>query len=187
MVVFKVSFTYRKTFGTLGDEGDIAIPLDGPISIIWAIGKMAEKAHRVKEPSFHHTYTRQHTQIAFNNNKEKINNCFAFTTDRKEILVPWHIPPIFDPTKRSFSARLGPAGGKRGFSGKTGLPSSSMVWYIDGFLVPELYLRRGLTYTFKVEGGGNPRSAGFYHPFVITDESIGGIARLTDKQTSKIR
>ena len=28
-----------------------------------------------------------------------------------------------------------------------------MVWYIDGFMVPELYLRRGLTYTFKVEGG----------------------------------
>jgi len=180
------AITYRKTFGTLGDEGDIAIPEDGPVSVIWAIGKMAEKAHRVKEPSFHHTYTRQHTQIDFTS-KEKINTCFPFTTDRKEILKPWHIPPIFDPTKRSFSARLGPAGGKRGFSGKTGLPSGSMVWYIDGFLVPELYLRRGLTYTFKVEGGGNPRSAEFYHPFIITDEPIGGVARLTDKQKSKIR
>merc|ERR1711892_718650 len=181
------AITYRKTFGTLGDEGDIAIPEDGPISIIWAIGKMAEKAHRIKEPSFHHTYTRQHTQINFVNTKEKINTCFAFNSDRKEILVPWDIPPIFDPTKRSFSARLGPAGGKRGFSGKTGLPSSSMVWFIEGFMVPELYLRRGLTYTFKVEGGGNPRSAEFYHPFIMTDEPIGGVARLTKKQTSQIR
>jgi hypothetical protein len=142
---------------------------------------MAEKARRGKKPLFHHTYTRQHTKIAFNNNKEKINNCFAFTTDRKEILAPWNIPQIFYPTKRSSSARLGTAGGK------TVLPSSSLVWYIDGFLVPELYLRKGLTYINEVEGGSNPRSAEFYHPFVITDESIGGIARLTDKQTSKIR
>ena len=57
------------------------------MSIIWAIGKMAEKAHRVKEPSFHHTYTRRLTQIDFTN-KVKSNNCFAFTSDRKEILVP---------------------------------------------------------------------------------------------------
>ena len=56
--------TYRKTFGNLGDPGDIPVPEDGPVSIIWAIGKMAEVAHRVKEPSFHHTYTRQHTQIS---------------------------------------------------------------------------------------------------------------------------
>jgi len=181
------AITYRKTFGTLGDEGDIAIPEDGPISIIWAIGKMAEKAHRIKEPSFHHTYTRQHTQINFVNTKEKINTCFAFNSDRKEILVPWDIPPIFDPTKRSFSARLGPAGGKRGFSGKTGLPSSSMVWFIEGLMVPELYLRRGLTYTFKIEGGGNPRSAEYYHPFIITDEKVGGYDRLSEKQRSKIR
>jgi len=180
------AITYRKTFGTLGDEGDIAIPEDGPISIIWAIGKMAEKAHRIKEPSFHHTYTRQHTQIDFTN-KEKTNTCFAFNSDRKEILVPWDIPPIFDPTKRSFSARLGPAGGKRGFSGKTGLPSSSLVWFIEGLMVPELYLRRGLTYTFKVEGGSNPRSAEFYHPFIITDEPVGGYVRLSEKQRSKIR
>ena len=36
------------------------------------------------------------------------------------------------------------------FSGQTGLPSGSLVWYVEGFLAPEIYLRRGLTYTFKV-------------------------------------
>ena len=65
------AITYRRTFNNLGDEDDIVIPEKGPVSVIWAMGKMAEKSHRVKEPSFHHTYTRQHTQIDFNN-KEKV-------------------------------------------------------------------------------------------------------------------
>ena len=106
--------TYRKTFSNLGDDGDIPISEDVPMSVIWSIGKMAEVSHRVKEPSFHHTYTRQHTQIHFNS-KEKINTCFPFTSNRKETFAAWRIPPIFNPTKRSFSARLGPAGGKRGY------------------------------------------------------------------------
>jgi len=143
-------------------------------------------AHRIKEPSFHHTYTRQHTQIDFTS-KEKVNTCFPFTSNRKETFTPWNINPIFNPTKRSFSARLGPAGGKRGYSGQTGLPSGSLAWYVEGFLAPVIYLRRGLTYTFKVEGGNNPRSAEFYHPFIITDEPVGGYYRMSEKQRSEIR
>ena len=121
---------FRKTFSNLGDPGDITIPEDTPVSVIWAIGKMAEVRHRVKEPSFHHTYTRQHTQIGqsyFRNSshlrllysdftsKDKVNTCFSLTSNREETNTPWFINPIFNPSKRSFSARLGPAGGKRGY------------------------------------------------------------------------
>lgn len=28
--------------------------------------------------------------------------------------------------------------------------SNGLAWYINGFLIPELWLRRGLTYAFKV-------------------------------------
>jgi len=178
--------TYRTTFGNLADGGDLAVPEDGPVSVIWAMGKMAERAHRVKEPSFHHSYTRQHTQINFGQ-KEHSDDCFAFNTDRKEILTPWPIPPIWDATRRTFNARLGPAGGRRGFSGKTNLPASSQVWYVEGLMTPDLYLRRGLQYTFKIEGGNNAASAEFYHPFIITDEPVGGYNRLTKEQKSKVR
>jgi len=179
--------TYRTTFGNLADGGDLEIPEEGDVSVIWAIGKMAEKAGpRVKEPSFHHSYTRQHTTINFGR-KEPMNTCFALTSDREEILTPWRIPPIWDAGKRTFNARLGPAGGKRGFSGLTGLPSSSLVWYVEGLMVPELYMRRGLPYTFKIEGGNNAGSAEYYHPFIITDEPVGGYNRLSDEQKSKIR
>jgi hypothetical protein len=53
---------------------------------------------RIKEPSFHHTYTRQHTTIDFGR-KEPYSTCFPFTSDRKEVFTPWFIPPIFDPTR----------------------------------------------------------------------------------------
>jgi len=180
------AITYRTTFDNLADPGDKVVPQSEPTSVIWAIGKMAEIKHRVKEPSFHHTYTRQLTKVNFGS-KEPMDTCFAFNSDRKEILKPWATSHIFDPTRRKFSARLGPAGGKRGFTGRTGLPSSSLVWYIEGLMVPELYLRRGLTYTFKIEGGSNPRSAEYYHPFIITDEPMGGYDRLDKNQTAKIR
>lgn len=57
---------------------------------------------------------------------------------------------IVNSSIRSFSATLGPAGGKRGYSGITGHVSNGLAWYINGLLIPELWLRRGLTYSFKV-------------------------------------
>lgn len=47
-------------------------------------------------------------------------------------------------------ATLGPAGGKRGYAGITGHVSNGLAWYMNGLLIPELWLRRGLTYSFKV-------------------------------------
>lgn len=65
--------------------------------------------------------------------------------------------------------------------------SNGLAWYINGFLVPELWLRRGLTYQFHIRGGNNPHSAEHYHPLVITDEPIGGYDRLSDAKQSTIR
>jgi len=180
------SLTYRTTFKKLGDPGDLEIKEKGLSSIIWAIGKLSERAHRMKEPSYHHTYSRMHMQLDFGRS-EPYDSCFPFTTDRKEVSIPWRIPPIFNPSIRSFQARLGPGGGKRGFSGKTGLPSSNLVWYIEGLMAPEIFLKRGTKYTFQVEGGSNTRSAEEFHPFIITDEPVGGYERLTEVQRSKVR
>ena len=58
--------------------------------------------------------------------------------------------------------------------------------YVEGLMTPDLYLRRGLQYTFKIEGGNNAASAEFYHPFIITDEPVGGYNRLTKEQKSKV-
>lgn len=68
-----------------------------------------------------------------------------------------------------------------------GNPSVGLAWYIEGALIPELYLRRGLTYSFRVHGGNNPHSANLYHPLIITDEPHGGYDTLSDLAQSKVR
>lgn len=68
-----------------------------------------------------------------------------------------------------------------------GHASTALAWYINGFLTPEIWLRRGLSYVFHVYGGNNPHSAEYYHPLIITDDPHGGFDKLTDEQQSKIR
>lgn len=70
------------------------------------------------------------------------------------------------------------------FAGQT---STGLAWYIEGQLVPELYLRRGLTYNFRIHGGNNPHSPNLYHPLIITNEPHGGYDKLSDVAKSKIR
>lgn len=47
-------------------------------------------------------------------------------------------------------------------------------WFVNGLLIPEIYLVRGKTYTFVVEGGQDPERPARYHPFYITDDPEGG-------------
>lgn len=68
-----------------------------------------------------------------------------------------------------------------------GLTTMGLAWYINGQLIPELYLRRGLTYSFHVRGGNNPHSPNLYHPLIITDEPHGGYDRLSDVGQSRVR
>jgi hypothetical protein len=67
------------------------------------------------------------------------------------------------------------------------MTSTGLAWYINGYLIPELWLRRGLTYAFKVYGGNNPHSAETYHPFIVTDEPHGGFDRLSEEAQKKVR
>jgi len=89
-------------------------------------------------------------------------------------LKPWETIELRDRNLRNFTARLGPSGGERGYEGmkKTGSPGYS--WYIQGFMTPVMFMQRGITYTFVVEGGNNPRTIDHYHPFIITNEPVGG-------------
>lgn len=157
--------------------------LDRPIFIVWAIGKLDTN----KEPAFHILYPKKDHTIHFNTS-ETIDDCFSFTkVDEKPEIELWERNPIIDKAIRSFTATLGPSGGRKGYEGITKHVSNGLAWYINGFLAPDLFLRRGLTYSFKVRGGNNPHSAEYYHPLVITDEPRGGFDRLSDLKQSEIR
>lgn len=83
---------------------------------------------------------------------------------------PWGPFKIVDAKLRSFNARIGPSAGLRGYEGVSGYANPGYAWYIHGYVTPELYMQRGLTYSFRVEGGNNPHNLETYHPFIITNE-----------------
>ncbi|RZC37497.1 protein Skeletor, isoforms B/C, partial [Asbolus verrucosus] len=173
--------TYRRNLIS-PDHGDKEYPTEGSIYVVWAIGRLDKN----KEPTFHDFYPKTNISVELNP-KEPFSNCFSFTRSDTQLREPWNKGQIYDKTIRIFKAYLGPSGGKRGYQGTTGQTSTSLAWYINGYLAPELWLRRGLTYAFRVYGGNNPHSAEFYHPLIITDEPHGGFDRLSDEAQSKIR
>lgn len=127
------------------DSGDKEFVLDRESFVVWAMGRL--DSHN--EPAFHDLYPKGNVIIHFNST-EPTNDCFSFTRSEVTLRDPWDRPEILDRSIRAFDAVLGPSGGKRGYQGITGHVSNGLAWYINGFMVPELWLRRGLTYAFKV-------------------------------------
>ncbi|XP_057340960.1 protein Skeletor, isoforms B/C [Microplitis mediator] len=173
--------TYRRTLIS-SDSGDKEFPTDRPVYVVWALGRLDEN----KEPNFHDYYPKTSLRLELNR-VEPENTCVDFTEINKKLVEPWEKLDIFDRSIRTFKGTIGPSGGKKGYQGMTGHTSMGYVWYINGLMAPELYLRRGLTYSFRVYGGNNPHSPNFYHPLIITDEPHGGYDRLSDVAQSKVR
>ncbi|CAG9759702.1 unnamed protein product [Ceutorhynchus assimilis] len=100
----------------------------------------------------------------------------------------WYIPPIecYEPEDGVFYAQMGPTGGKRGYPAITGHVGWGISWYINGLLIPEINVVRGKTYTFIVEGGNDPEVSAKYHPFYISNDSIGGYGYKTPEERMNI-
>ncbi|KAK3915805.1 Protein Skeletor, isoforms D/E, partial [Frankliniella fusca] len=101
----------------------------------------------------------------------------------------WEIPPIqcHEPEDGVFYAQMGPTGGKHGYPAITGHVGWGISWYINGLLIPEINVVRGKTYTFVVEGGLDPETPARYHPFYITDDSVGGFEHKTPEERANVR
>ncbi|XP_043510950.1 protein Skeletor, isoforms B/C [Frieseomelitta varia] len=173
--------TYRRTLNS-SDPGDKEYPTDRPVYVIWALGRLDEN----KEPTFHDVYPKSDLKLELAP-EEPENTCMDFTENNERLIEPWEKTEIFDRSIRTFRATIGPSGGKKGYQGITGQTSTGLAWYIEGQLVPELYLRRGLTYNFRIHGGNNPHSPNLYHPLIITNEPHGGYDKLSDAAQSTIR
>nr|CAD7448555.1 unnamed protein product [Timema bartmani] len=173
--------TYRRTLIS-ADPGDQEYRTEGWSYVVWAVGRLNHN----KEPMFHDIYPKWNLKLELNR-KEHSSDCFAFTRSKESFRETWEAGEIFDRTIRTFTATLGPSGGRRGYQGITGMTTTGLVWYINGLLAPEIWLRRGLTYSFKIHGGNNPHSAEHYHPFIITDEAHGGFDMLSEEVQQKVR
>ena len=70
-----------------------------------------------------------------------------------EVEEVWEKPTISD--VEYLVAVLGPTGGRKGYGAITGEPpgEKSVCWWINDKLLPEIYVERGKTYIFRVQGG----------------------------------
>lgn len=120
--------------------------------------------------------------------------CSPMESDDDTPKKPW--PRSVIRNTNVFSVRIGPSGGRRGYSAITSQyfsilsrttsisyflsnsnlcklkhftekPSLGIAWYINGKLIPELHVERGKTYTFIVEGGNNRRFSIHNRPICI--------------------
>lgn len=96
---------------------------------------------------------------------------------------PWPERKLIGET--NITARIGPTGGKRGYEAQTGSPSWGIAWYLNDLLIPELYVERGETYTFIVEGGDKSSNPARYHPFYITDSPEGGLGQASEDEQQR--
>ncbi|CAL8090895.1 unnamed protein product [Orchesella dallaii] len=174
------------------DDIDRDFITDQPISVIWALGRMM----KTNEPGFHRLYPKALKTIQLVRNKQSStvsvseddgddgnptsidsNACVPFLLpDESKRVKAWGPIRLVDGKLRQFTARIGPSAGLRGYEGVSGYANPGYAWYIHGYVTPELYMQRGVTYSFRVEGGNNPHNLETYHPFIITNEPIGGSA-----------
>ena len=167
------------------DQYDTAIRTNGSQAVIWAMGPINNKG----EVSYHSKRINNNMLLDFGRIPQW--NCpIAGETNRggnrpsaiqepkqaPRIAKPWYIPPIqcHEPADGVFFAQIGPTGGNQGYASITGHVGWGIAWYINGLLIPEIYVVRGKTYTFVIEGGNDPNQPAAYHPFYITDDKEGG-------------
>lgn len=194
--------TYRQPL-TGKDRYDQTIFTNGSQPVIWAIGPVNSKG----EVSYHQKRLRGDLFFDFGRipqwncpiagkpsaphkrKKQKKNRRPPPPAPAPASDKPWFIPPIecYEPEDGVFFAQIGPTGGDNGYSAITGHVGWGIAWYINGLLIPEIYVVRGKTYTFVVEGGDDKEFPAGYHPFYITDDPEGGYEFKSERERRRSR
>ncbi|XP_021913275.1 protein Skeletor, isoforms B/C [Zootermopsis nevadensis] len=177
------TIVYRRPLQTNEPINDQPIPTDVEVSVIAAVGPLNSN----KEANSHAApdKTTDDIRIDFSSRSDHACTTSLFDLPDEKTLKPW--PPAVITGESVFSARIGPTGGKRGYTPITGHPSWGISWYINDLLIPEIYVERGQTYTFIVEGGNDRTNPARYHPFYITDSSEGGFGQKSEAEQKKQR
>ncbi|XP_041985396.1 protein Skeletor, isoforms B/C [Aricia agestis] len=164
--------TYRRSLQP-AEEMDRAWSVDG-VWAVWAVGGVDAEG----EPAYHRLRGGAKLTLQPPVGRPE-NDCVPFVIGERAKVPGWDRASLSDPALRVFRFALGPAGGARGLAARR-RAAPHLAWYVNGQLAPDIQLRRGLVYTFKVQGGDDPHSATEYHPLVVTAEPRGGLERRAD-------
>ena len=167
---------------------DRVISLDEDTFIVWAIGPLSASNGF---PNFHTIYpgsSGEDKDYSLNFGREVMDNCTPLVGGggggETELAEPFERPVLGQGDNVvEFEAHIGLSGGPRGYMAISGGRTAwGISWYLNGYIVPELELRRGTTYRFLVNGGDDPATSSVYHPLYITDSIAGGYAGLTAEE-----
>ncbi|XP_058057162.1 protein Skeletor, isoforms B/C [Anopheles bellator] len=171
---------YRRLLQTNEAVNDRAYPLDRQVSVIAAIGPLNSRDEANSHTHTGTDVTVDDVQIDFSSKNDHTCTDALDSYREEDGPEPWPTRMILG--ERVITARIGPTGGKRGYTPITGNPSWGIAWYMNDKLIPEIYVERGQTYTFVVEGGDEPTQPAKYHPLYITNSPEGGYGQLSEAQ-----
>lgn len=172
------TITYIRPLQTNEAVNDRPIPSQGNISVIAAFGPLNSR----KEANAHSIRDKTEGDYMIDFSDVDHNMCSGSLEELEDDdeIKPW--PPAKIRGESTFTAKIGPTGGKRGYTAITGQPSWGIAWYINDLLIPELTVERGQTYVFIIEGGSDSSNPARYHPFYITDSVEGGYGQKNEEE-----
>lgn len=112
---------YKRFLQTNEPVNDIAIPTDREVSVVAAIGPLNGRGEANSHTHNGEDLTTDDIRIDFNSKNE--HSCTSSLYDRRDenVVKPWPTRIIND--ENTFTVRIGPTGGKRGYTAITGLSS----------------------------------------------------------------
>lgn len=165
-----------------GDSIDIPYMTDGTKQyIVWAIGPINDDGLVVK-----HTKRLTGSKV-LNFGRKPMANCRPVEGVEEKDLQGWPAPSISGENTKTFTITLGPPGGKRGYESITGRASWGYAFYVNGLLIPEIYLARGETYDFIINTGDNENVPSDYHPVYFATDPDGGYVGKDPVEKQQIR
>ena len=173
--ILRVAF--KRPLSTGDSTADKTLFVDAPVTTVSAVGPLNSR----KEVAYHNiAFTRAHQRDSriFFNRVIPVRNCKPFVNASDPVKEALEAKRGWEPSvienEHVFRAQIGPAGGTKGYTAITGEQSWGIAWWINGLLIPEIYVKRGENYTFIVEGGNDPGRQARFHPLYITNNREGG-------------
>ncbi|KAJ6637834.1 Protein Skeletor, isoforms B/C [Pseudolycoriella hygida] len=175
------SIKFRRPLQTNEPVNDRAFPIDREVSVIAAIGPLNIRREANAHSHSSVDVNSDDIQIDFSTRNDQSCPTSLFDTKEEKDSKPlWPTRELFGETM--ITARIGPMGGTRGLPANADFPSLGMAWYLNDLLVPELFVERGQTYVFSVEGGDKPSQLDKFHPLYITDSPEGGFGLKSESE-----
>ena len=168
---------------TTTDSHDKAFTPGTPQYVIWAKGgtfpSLFNDRWVLRHAPTDRATTSSPVQIDFQSASSCANTLQCPTPPQPN--TPWSVPPIcIDDSSNVIQASLGSTGGSQGYDAITGREGWDIAWYLNGLLIPEIYVLRGSTVRFNVTGGNSPSNLAEYHPLYVTSSNVGGINSLVN-------